>query len=191
LARVRLTRSARRDLKLIRNYIAADNPNRATAMIDRILDRCSLLGASPAQGRIREDLDVSFELRSVPVYPYVVFYRTVDNVVQVLRVIDGRAISERRSFPSRAIEPARRAGTSLRNCSLFVAYLAEFGGLDRTAMDEKPLYYQSFIDLADPQICLPSKSFGFDSRRPLQTKKLVITGFFHYLLGQKWTPGGV
>ena len=38
------------------------------AMIDRILDRCALLGATPAQGRIREGLNVSFELRSVPVH---------------------------------------------------------------------------------------------------------------------------
>jgi toxin ParE1/3/4 len=90
LARVRLARSARRDLKLIRNYIAADSPNRAAAIIDRILDRCALLGVTPAQGRVREDLDVRFELRSVPVHPYVVFYRIAGEVVQVLRVIDGR-----------------------------------------------------------------------------------------------------
>jgi toxin ParE1/3/4 len=90
LARVRLARSARRDLRLIRSYIAADSPDRAAAMIDRILDRCALLGATPAQGRIREDLNVSFELRSVPVHPYVVSYRIVGEVVQVLRVIDGR-----------------------------------------------------------------------------------------------------
>jgi plasmid stabilization system protein ParE len=62
LARVRLARSAWRDLKLIRHSIAADSPKRAAAMIGRILDRCVLLGATPAHGRIREDLDVSFEL---------------------------------------------------------------------------------------------------------------------------------
>jgi plasmid stabilization system protein ParE len=61
LARVRLARSAWRDLKLIRHSIAADSPKRAAAMIGRILDRCVLLGATPAHGRIREDLDVSFE----------------------------------------------------------------------------------------------------------------------------------
>jgi plasmid stabilization system protein ParE len=84
LARVRLARSAWRDLKLIRHSIAADSPKRAAAMIGRILDRCVLLGATPAHGRIRE------EARSVPDHPYVVFYRIAGGVVQVLRVIDGR-----------------------------------------------------------------------------------------------------
>jgi plasmid stabilization system protein ParE len=44
----------------------------------------------PTQGRIRDDAPFSFEVRSVAVYPYVVFYRIVPGGVQILRVIDGR-----------------------------------------------------------------------------------------------------
>jgi toxin ParE1/3/4 len=91
MARVRITGPARRDLKAIRRYIATDSPDRAQAVVDRILDRCALLGVAPAQGRVRDDgPPIAGEVRSVPVPPYVVFYRIAGNVVQVLRVVDGR-----------------------------------------------------------------------------------------------------
>jgi toxin ParE1/3/4 len=91
LARYRLTGPARRDLAAIRRYIAQDSPDRADAVIKRIRDRCRLLEAAPAQGRVRDDgPPIAGEVRSVPVPPYVVFYRIAGNVVQVLRVVDGR-----------------------------------------------------------------------------------------------------
>lgn len=92
MARYRLTGPARRDLEAIRRYIAQDSPDRAAAVIKRIRDRCRLLEVAPVQGRVRDDgPPIAGEVRSVPAPPYVVFYRIAPgNVVQVLRVIDGR-----------------------------------------------------------------------------------------------------
>jgi plasmid stabilization system protein ParE len=92
LARYRLTGPARRDLTAIRRYIAADSsPERADSVIRRIRARCALLGIATAQGRVRDDAPIADEVRSVPEWPYVIFYRIAPgNVPQVLRVIDGR-----------------------------------------------------------------------------------------------------
>jgi toxin ParE1/3/4 len=87
---VRYSLPSRRDLESIRRYIAADNRDRAQALTRRIRARCRDLGALPTQGRLRDDAPFSFEVRSVAVYPYVVFYRIVPGGVQILRVIDGR-----------------------------------------------------------------------------------------------------
>jgi plasmid stabilization system protein ParE len=77
--------------------VATSQPSGATsrktadAVIKRIRDRCRLLEVAPAQGRVRDDgPPIAGEVRSVAVYPYVVFYRIAGNVVQVLRVVDGR-----------------------------------------------------------------------------------------------------
>jgi integrase/plasmid stabilization system protein ParE len=72
--------------------IAADSgPERADSVIRRIRERCRLLEGAPAQGRVRDDAPIADEVRSVPVTPYVVFYRIAPgNVPQVLRVVDGR-----------------------------------------------------------------------------------------------------
>jgi plasmid stabilization system protein ParE len=91
LARYRFTGTARRDLAAIRQNYRERQP-RARIRLSVV----SAIGAAsskwaPAQGRIREvGPPIAGEVRSVPVSPYVVFYRIVGNVVQVLRVVDGR-----------------------------------------------------------------------------------------------------
>jgi plasmid stabilization system protein ParE len=78
-------------LKAIRRYIARDSPSRADVVVDRILDRCAALGFAPAQGPVRDDAPIADEVRSVPEWLYVIFYRIAPaNIVQVLRIIDGR-----------------------------------------------------------------------------------------------------
>ena len=92
MARYRLTPRARRDLAAIRRYIAADSsPQRADAVIRRVRERCRLLEGAPGQGRIRDDAPLAEEVRSVPEWPYVIFYRIAPrNVPEVVRVLDGR-----------------------------------------------------------------------------------------------------
>jgi plasmid stabilization system protein ParE len=91
--RLRFAKAARNDLRALKNYIAADSPEppeRAAAVIARIRVRCRLLLAAPRQGRVRELPGVPHETRSVPEPPYVIFHPVAGNVVEVVRVVDGR-----------------------------------------------------------------------------------------------------
>jgi plasmid stabilization system protein ParE len=59
-------------------------------VIARIRKQCESLKASPFLGRPRTEFGV--ELRSVPVKPFVVFYRVRDSgsIIEVVRIVDGR-----------------------------------------------------------------------------------------------------
>ena len=78
---------ARSDLAEIWDYIADDSEARADAFIDTLDERFQTLAASPGMGRLRDDLAEG--LRSFPVGRYVIFYRTVPEGVEIVRVLHG------------------------------------------------------------------------------------------------------
>jgi toxin ParE1/3/4 len=94
----RLTEQAEADLDDLWAYIAADNLAAADRMVDAVLEGSRRHVRFPGMGQSRDDLRPG--LRCFVVSPYVVFYRSVEDTIEVLRILHGaRDIS-------RLIEPA-------------------------------------------------------------------------------------
>ena len=79
--------ASRRDLCEILNYIARDNPQAAAEFIDKLEEKCRRLADIPEMGFHRDDL--APKLRAWPVGNYVIFYRSCDGGIEVVRVIHG------------------------------------------------------------------------------------------------------
>ncbi|MCG8356002.1 MAG: type II toxin-antitoxin system RelE/ParE family toxin [Kiloniellales bacterium] len=80
--------SAYRDLKEIWKHVATDNPVAARAQVKRILMQADMLRDFPEMGLDRSLLAPS--LRSVVVRPYVVFYYSREERIEIVRVFHGR-----------------------------------------------------------------------------------------------------
>lgn len=87
MSQYRVSDAARSDLDEIWFYIAQDNINAADRFLRAIVSRFPKLAAMPQIGRAREEL--SPRLRSFPVGHYVIFYRPMDNGVEIARVLHG------------------------------------------------------------------------------------------------------
>jgi plasmid stabilization system protein ParE len=90
--RILLSKNVANDLQGIFDYIARDSPYNAAKMIARILDAIDTLGTSPYRNVVAgQKPGLAKPVRSLPVWPYVVFFRVHDdqNVVRVLRVRHG------------------------------------------------------------------------------------------------------
>jgi toxin ParE1/3/4 len=85
--RCHFTTPALRDLIEIHDSIAGDSPIAAARWIEKLEGECQSLAAMPGMGRRREDLAPG--LRSFPVGVYLIFYREVEDGVQILRVLHG------------------------------------------------------------------------------------------------------
>lgn len=82
------TQASLRHLTGIYHQIAADSPEYALRMVDRITRRSKQLAAFPKSGgQVLEYRDPN--LREVIEKPYRVIYRTHDNHVEVLAIIHG------------------------------------------------------------------------------------------------------
>jgi toxin ParE1/3/4 len=84
---IRVSDKATADLDEIWLYITQDNPDAADKYIRAIVSRFPTLASMPFMGRQREEL--SPRLRSFPVGRHVIFYRPLDNGVEIARVLDG------------------------------------------------------------------------------------------------------
>ena len=78
-----------RDLEIIWDFIAADNPDAAEQCLRRIDSLIQKLALSPFIGRSRDDLGPG--IRSIPVGNYLIFFRPISrkNGVTIVRVIEG------------------------------------------------------------------------------------------------------
>ncbi|MBO1350704.1 MAG: type II toxin-antitoxin system RelE/ParE family toxin [Hormoscilla sp. GUM202] len=83
----RLSAAAKQDLREIKNYIARFSLGAATRFLDAFEEKISLLVAFPEMGRNRDEFAPN--LRSLPVDQYVIFYRKIEKVIQVERVLSG------------------------------------------------------------------------------------------------------
>lgn len=82
-----LTPQVVQDLEESYDFIAVDSLNAALRFIDLLEEKFLLLTDSPEIGRRREELAPA--LRSFPVGNYVIFYRPVQEVIQIIRVLHG------------------------------------------------------------------------------------------------------
>ena len=83
----RVSPAARTDLDEIWFYIAQDNPEAADKFIRAIVSRFPKFAAMPELGRQREELSPC--LRSFPVGRYVIFYRPMEDGIEIARVLHG------------------------------------------------------------------------------------------------------
>jgi len=79
--------SAEADLREIWFYVARDNTDAADRFVDRIQKKCQLLAESPRIGRSRAELGPG--LRSFPIGNYLIFYRSVHDGIEVVRILSG------------------------------------------------------------------------------------------------------
>ena len=86
-ARVRFLPEARADLHQIWDYIAEDDVEAATRLVDLVEEKCTLLARLPDVGRVRDELAPG--LRSFPVGKYAIFYRRAKGGIEIVRVLSG------------------------------------------------------------------------------------------------------
>lgn len=84
----RFTIPASRDVEAIMDYVA-DNNNfeAAERFLETINNNCERLAAFPGMGRKRDEL--ALNVRSFPIYDYLIFYREIAEGIEVLRVVSG------------------------------------------------------------------------------------------------------
>ena len=85
--RYRLTLRAEEDVRDIWLYIAADNINAADKLIDCFTELYERLAANPQMGPSQERYRPG--LRCFPVGNYIIFYRPIDDGIEVYRVLHG------------------------------------------------------------------------------------------------------
>jgi toxin ParE1/3/4 len=78
---------AEQDYRAIWRYIAGDNPDAADRLLLRIDSKLDLYALNPTMGRARDILAPG--LRSFPVGDYLVFYRTIPDGIELVRVLHG------------------------------------------------------------------------------------------------------
>jgi toxin ParE1/3/4 len=83
---LKFTLIARDDLDTIWEYIAETNPSAATRILQKLMDKCRVLGENPFLGRQRDELATG--LRSFPVQNYVIFYRVSADNVEIIRILN-------------------------------------------------------------------------------------------------------
>jgi len=81
-----LSEDAARDLDDVWDYLAREESvNAADTVLREIAKTYKLLGAWPLLGRKRDNLSPG--ARSLPVNPYVIFYRITEDVVRIIRIL--------------------------------------------------------------------------------------------------------
>lgn len=85
MARVNKTNQALQDLDNIWMYIAADSPQSADALIDRVEERCRRLADHPFLGTACELFED--DLLFFPVGNYMIFYYPLDDGIELVRVL--------------------------------------------------------------------------------------------------------
>ena len=68
-------------------YIAKDSPVSARRVLERLDRTIHLLAENPGFGPLRPELEA--DVRSFPVWSYVIFYRVRDEGIEVVRVLHG------------------------------------------------------------------------------------------------------
>lgn len=84
----KLTIPASRDIEAIIDYIADHSSfDAAESLLAKINQKCERLAKFPNMGRRRDEL--SPNVRSLPINNYLIFYRLIEQGVEILRVVSG------------------------------------------------------------------------------------------------------
>ena len=83
----RLTKQAEADLDALWDYIASKDPDAADRLVDAVLEGSRMHVRFPNIGQSRDELRPG--LRCFIASPYVVFYRPMEDTIEVLRILHG------------------------------------------------------------------------------------------------------
>ena len=89
---------ASRDLNEIADYFAETSLEAGERFFREFNRKCQQLVAFPNSGK--SYAEIRAELRGLPLESYIIFYRILDNGIEILRVVSGR-----RNLPSLFEEP--------------------------------------------------------------------------------------
>ena len=87
MAKLIIAPTARQDLSDIFDYIARDKPIAAANWVENIEQKCQLIATTPEFGETRPEY--GDDIRSSVVGRYVIFFRPIDDGIEVVRVIPG------------------------------------------------------------------------------------------------------
>lgn len=87
MAKYRLSPVAQQDVVDIYEHIAADKPDAALRWVEKIYAKCEMIAGSPKVGDSRPDLGTG--IRSTYLGRYVIYFRSLGDVVEIVRVIPG------------------------------------------------------------------------------------------------------
>ncbi|HUO09869.1 MAG TPA: type II toxin-antitoxin system RelE/ParE family toxin [Phycisphaerae bacterium] len=90
------TEASHQDYREIWYYIAVDNVDAANGVVRAFDDALMMLGQHPNAGRRRPRLGKN--LRSFPVGEYLLFYRPIEDGIELLRVLHGARKFKRKHF---------------------------------------------------------------------------------------------
>jgi len=83
--RFKISRQADRDLEDMWVYPAQNDSIAADLFLAKVLDKFPLLAQFPGMGRSRKEL--SKELRSFPIKPYIIFYKNMEIHIEIVRIL--------------------------------------------------------------------------------------------------------
>jgi toxin ParE1/3/4 len=86
MADFKLTLLAQQDLRAIHDYIAVNNPKTAKRYIGALKEKCQNLADTPGIGIARQEYHGLYKF---PVGDYLIFYRTGQNGIEVIRILHG------------------------------------------------------------------------------------------------------
>ncbi len=90
LFQVRLLKIAEEDFTEIISFIAAENPNAADAIANKIEKSLLNLSENPFLGRVPRDIDIkSLGYRYIIVQNYILFYTIEEKIILVHRILHG------------------------------------------------------------------------------------------------------
>ncbi len=87
MASVTFSPKSRQDLLDIGDHIAKDSRPNARRFVAKLIDQCKHIGRAPLGYASREDL--APDLRMAALDRYVIFFRVLDGVVRIERVLHG------------------------------------------------------------------------------------------------------
>jgi plasmid stabilization system protein ParE len=85
---VLITAQAEADLERIGDYIAEDNPQRATSFIHEMLERCERLAETPNGISLVPRYERT-GVRRRPYGNYLIFYRVGEDRIEILHILNG------------------------------------------------------------------------------------------------------
>ena len=83
--RFKISRQADRDLEDMWVYVAQNDSLAADLFLAKVIDTFPMLAQFPEMGRSRKEL--SEELRSFTVKPYIIFYKRIETYIEIVRIL--------------------------------------------------------------------------------------------------------
>lgn len=87
MSQFRISTQAARDIENIWKYVAQNNPKAADKLFDTLRTTFPKLAKFPQMGKERPEL--AAYLRSFPVKSYLIFYRPMDEGIEIVRILHG------------------------------------------------------------------------------------------------------